>query len=118
MTDFGVSGARRSGAVRTSFSPGKADFNTRAFFLHCLDIVAECAVLAAVSLAPVPVALPILGPFVGMADRPGAGTGVSDRPDPEWSGKHVTYGVFEWVGSQKLYSEHVSFTPEPGLEMR
>ena len=58
------------------------------------------------------------GPFVEMENQPGAGTEIADRPDPAWSGKHVKYRVFEWVGSQKLYSERVSFTPEPGLEMR
>ena len=56
------------------------------------------------------------GPFAEIENQPGAGTDTADRLDPEWSGKHVTYGVFEWVGSQKLYSEQVSFTPGPGRD--
>ena len=56
------------------------------------------------------------GPFVEIENQPGAGTDTADRLDPEWSGKHVTYRVFEWVGKQKLYSEPVSFTPGPGRD--
>ena len=53
------------------------------------------------------------GPFAQIENQPGAGTAVRDALDPEWRGKPVSYRVFEWVGSQKLYSDAVSFVPLP-----
>ena len=52
------------------------------------------------------------GPFAEIEKQPGSRTETTDGLDPEWSGKQVTYRVFEWVGKQKLYSDEVSFVPQ------
>ena len=49
------------------------------------------------------------GPFAEIENQPGAGTTTTDAVDSEWRGKQVSYRVFEWAGSQKLYSDEVSF---------
>lgn len=52
------------------------------------------------------------GPFAEIENQPGSRTETTDGLEPEWSGKQVTYRVFEWVGKQKLYSDEVSFVPQ------
>ena len=54
------------------------------------------------------------GPFAEIENQPGAGTETTDSVNPEWYGKQVTYKAFEWFGKQKLYSDEVSFIPQPG----
>ena len=53
------------------------------------------------------------GPFAETEKQPGSRTETTDGLEPGWSGKQVTYRVFEWVGKQKLYSEEVSFVSRP-----
>ena len=52
-------------------------------------------------------------PFAEIAGQPGSATQVADSIKPEWSGKQVSYRVFEWVGKQKLYSDAISFVAMP-----
>ena len=53
------------------------------------------------------------GPFAEIERQPGSRTDAADSARPEWSGKQVSYRVFEWVGKQKLYSDEVSFVLQP-----
>ena len=52
------------------------------------------------------------GSFAEIEKQPGSKTETTDVLEPGWSGKQVTYRVFEWVGKQKLYSDEVSFVPQ------